>query len=157
MKKLILIMSALLLIGVANGQSKNDEVDLIQSVFGIEKKAIVDDFLKVNPAQQEAFWKIYNEYEMARKDLGKKRIELLSQYADNYSSISNETADSWMKDVLSLTKANDKLLVTYYKKVRKITDPVTALKFYHIENYILTTIRMSILEKVPFVQAKLVK
>jgi hypothetical protein len=157
MKKLILIMSAILFIGVANGQSKMDEVDLIQSVFGMEKKAIVADFLIVKSAQQDAFWKIYEEYETARKDLGKKRIELLSQYADNYNSMSNETADSWMKDVLSLTKAADKLLVTYYKKVRKITDPVTALKFYHVENYILTSIRMAMLDKVPFVQARLVK
>jgi len=43
----------------------------MQSIFGMEKKAIVDAFVKVEDAQKDAFWKIYDEYETARKELGK--------------------------------------------------------------------------------------
>jgi hypothetical protein len=154
MKKLTLIMCALLLTGIANAQSDKEEVDLLQSLFGMEKKAMVSDFIKVDAAKQDAFWKLYDEYETARKDLGKRRIELLSQYAGNYKSMSNETADSWMKDVMNLSKSTDKLIVTYTNKIKKVTDPVTALKFYHFENYILATIRSSILSEIPFVKAK---
>jgi F0F1-type ATP synthase delta subunit len=156
MKKLTLIMAALLLIGISNSnaQSNKEEVDLVQSIFGMQKKAMVADFLKVDAAKQDAFWKIYDEYETARKDLGKKRIALLSQYAANYNNMSNETAGSWMNQVISQTKATDNLLVTYYKKVKKVTDPVTALKFYHVENYILTSIRVYLLSEVPFAKAK---
>jgi hypothetical protein len=156
MKKLTLIMSALLLIAIsnANAQSQKEEVDLIQSIFGMEKKVMVADFLKVDPSKQNAFWKIYDEYESARKELGKKRIALLVQYADNYQRMSNEVADSYMKDVISQTKATDNLIIAYYKKIKKATDPVTALKFYHVENYILTSIRAYILSEVPFVKAK---
>jgi hypothetical protein len=154
MKKLTLIMSALLLIGIANAQSNKEEVDLIQSVFGMEKKAMVADFIKVNPAKADAFWKLYDEYETARKDLGKKRIELLTKYANNYDSMAPEVADSYMKDVISQSQATDNLIVTYYNKVKKITDPVTAMKFYHIENYILTSIRAYIFSEIPFVKAR---
>jgi hypothetical protein len=156
MKKITLVVSALFFIALGNSyaQSNKEEVDLIQSIFGMEKKAMVADFLKVDVSKQDAFWKIYDEYETARKELGKKRITLLIQYADNYKSMSNEVADTYMKDVIAQTKATDNLIVAYYKKVKKVTDPVTAMKFYHVENYILTSIRAYLFSEIPFAKAK---
>jgi hypothetical protein len=154
MKKVILFFTALLMIGVAKGQSNKEEVDMLQSMFGKEKKQMVGDFLKVEPAKADAFWKVYDEYEAARKDLGKQRIDLLKSYANNYNSMAPEVADKWMSDVLKVQSATDKLVVTYYKKVKKVTDSVTALKFYHIENYILGSIRLGILEEIPFAEKK---
>ena len=66
----------------------------MQSVFGMEKKAMVDDFLKVDAAKSEAFWKIYDEYEVKRKELGVNRINMLEKYANNYKSMAPETADA---------------------------------------------------------------
>ncbi len=154
MKKLLLIFSALMMIGIANAQSNKEEVDYIQSLFGMQKKAMVTDFMNLNGAKADAFWKLYDEYEVTRKDLGKKRIDLLTQYVNNYNSIAPETADKWMNDVIKQSQANDNLLLTYYKKVKKATDPVTALKFWHIESYILTSIRQTILSEIPFVEAR---
>jgi hypothetical protein len=154
MKKVILFFTALLIIGVAKGQSNKEEVDMLQSMFGMEKKQMVADFLKVEPAKQDAFWKLYDEYEAARKDLGKQRIDLLKAYANNYNSMAPEVADKWMNDVIKLGQSTDKLLLNYYIKVKKATDPVTALKFWHIESYILNSIRLGILEEIPFVQKK---
>ena len=154
MKKATFFLLGILLFGVVSAQSNKEEVDLLQSLFGMEKKAMVSDFVEVDAANQEAFWKLYDQYEVARKDLGKKRIMLLSQYAENYDEMTNESADAWMKDIIKLSGATDNLLVAFYKKIRKVTDPATAARFYHIENYILTAIRLSILEEIPFVDTK---
>jgi hypothetical protein len=154
MKKLTLIMLALLLLGVANAQSNKEEVDYIQSIFGMNKKAMVADFIKVDASKQVAFWKVYDEYETARKNLGKQRIALLSQYAEIYKNMSNEIAEKWLNDAISISKETDNLLFSYTKKVKNVTDPVTALKFYHIESYILSSIKTAILEEIPFVHSK---
>jgi hypothetical protein len=154
MKKLIFIFTALLLAGITNAQSNKEEIDYIQSVFGMEKKALVADFMNLDGAKADAFWKLYDEYESQRKELGKKRIDLMEQYANNYDGMSGEVADKWMADVIKLGKSTDKLLETYYKKINKATDPVTALKFWHVETYILTSIRQAIASELPFVKAK---
>jgi hypothetical protein len=154
MKKFTLIFTALLFVGIANAQSNKEEIDLIQSVFGKEKKAMVSDFLQIQPDKSEAFWKMYDEYEVSRKELGVNRINMLEKYANNYKSMAPETADAMLKDLIKNATATDKLIVKYTDKVKKITDPVTAFKFYHIENYILTSIRTRILENIPFVEAR---
>jgi hypothetical protein len=154
MKKLLFIFAALLVAGIANAQSNKEEVDFMQSVFGMEKKALVADFMNIDASKADAFWKLYDEYEVQRKDLGKKRLDLMEQYANNYDGMSAEVADKWMADVIKQGKSTDKLLETYYKKVKKVTDPVTALKFWHVETYILTSIRQAIASEMPFVKAK---
>lgn len=65
-----------------------------------------------------------------------------------------EQADAWTKQVIALQKKTDNLIATYYNKVKAASDAVLATQFYQIENYILTAIRMEILENVPFLEKK---
>jgi len=154
MKKHILIIAALFLASFAYTQSSKEEVDLMQAAFGMDKKTVVSDFVKPSPAQKDAFWKLYDEYETQRKDLGKQRIELLKQYANQYQTMTSEQADAWTKKVIDLQKKTDNLIVTYYGKVKAVTDGIVATQFYQIEGYILTAIRMQVLENVPFLEKK---
>ncbi|MEI7501261.1 MAG: hypothetical protein WCK84_12550, partial [Bacteroidota bacterium] len=151
MKKLILLIAALFLTTFAWAQSNKEEVDLLQAAFGMEKKAVVANFVKPSATQNDAFWKLYDEYETQRKELGKQRIALLAQYADQYLTMTPEQADAWTKKVIELQKKTDALLALYYAKVKTITDGLVATQFYQIENYILTAIRAKILQEVPFI------
>ena len=151
MKKYILIIAAIFLASSSWAQSNKEEVDLVQAAFGREKKAVVADFVKPSASQKDAFWKLYDEYETLRKELGKQRIYLLKQYADQYLTMTGEQADAWTKKVIELQKRTDNLIVTYYGKIKVISDGIVATQFYQIENYILTAIRMKVLENVPFV------
>jgi len=154
MKKYILIAVALFVTSFAYSQSDKEEIDLMQAAFGMDKRAIVSDFVKPSPAEKDAFWKLYDEYEAKRKELGKQRIELLKQYADKYLTMTGVDADAWTKKVMDLQKKTDNLIADYYKKVLKISDGVVATQFYQIENYILTAIRAEMLQKVPFLPNK---
>jgi hypothetical protein len=64
--------------------------------------------------------------------------------------MTDEQAEAWTNEVIKLSAATDKLIVTYYKKIKKATSPIVATQFYQIESYILTGIRMEILDGVPF-------
>jgi hypothetical protein len=151
MKKYVFLIAAMFLASFAYTQSNKEEVDLVQAAFGMDKKAVVADFVTPSAAQKDAFWKLYDEYETQRKALGKQRIQLLQQYADQYLTMTPAQADIWTKKVIELQKKTDNLIVTYYDKVKAISDGLVATQFYQIENYILTAIRMQILHNVPFV------
>jgi hypothetical protein len=149
MKTSLLIVILTLVFGNLNAQSSKEEVDFMQSVFGMEKKALVAEFVKPNAAQQDAFWKLYDEYETARKELGKKRIELLLKYEENFDNLNNDLAAGLLKEVMALTKKNDKLVASYVKKVAKATDPVVAMQFHQIEMYIMSEIRVALSDGLP--------
>ncbi|MCX6248342.1 MAG: hypothetical protein NTW10_11470 [Bacteroidetes bacterium] len=154
MKKYILLIAAIFLASFAYTQSNKEEIDLMQAAFGMDKKALVADFVKPSPAQKDAFWKLYDEYETQRKSLGKERINLLNQYAEQYKTMTSEQADVWTMKVIDLQKKTDNLIVTYYKKVKAISDGVVATQFYQIEYYVLAGIRAELIQNIPFVEKK---
>lgn len=149
--KRILILAALCFSTIAYAQSNKEDVDFIQSIYGKEKKAIVADFIKLEGAQKEAFWKLYDEYETKRKELGKKRVALLEKYAASYSSMNDATATEITKETIKLGAETDKLIATYHKKMEKASGAKAAAQFYQIEAYFLSVIRASILESIPFI------
>jgi hypothetical protein len=152
MKRYILIAASLFLASFAYTQSNKEEIDLVQAAFGMDKKAIVADFVQLSDSQKDAFWTIYDEYETKRKEYGRERIDLLKQYAEQYMTMTSEQADTWTKKVMELQVKTDKLIATYYEKIKGVSDGVVATQFYQIENYILAMIRMQILQEVPFLK-----
>jgi hypothetical protein len=152
MKKYILISVALFLASFVYSQTNKSEVELIQAAIGMTKKDAVKEYIQVSDAQKDTFWQLYDEYETQRKELGTQRIDLLIQYGKEYRSMTNEQADAWMKKVIELQGKTDKLIVTYFKKIKKATDPIIATQFYQIENYILSIVRMKVLNEIPLVE-----
>ena len=149
-----LLITAITILFTIGAFAQDNEVDLVQAAFGIEKMEVVMNYVKPADDQKAAFLEIYNEYEVERKELGKTRIDLLNQYATQWENITNEQADDWMKNIMALSIKQDKLINKYYKKVRSVTNAKVATQFYQIESYILTRIRYSILESIPFVENK---
>jgi hypothetical protein len=154
MKKVLLASLFIFFAMTGFSQTRQSEVDLIQSVLGAQKAQIVFSFVHPAPSQKEAFVKLYNEYEAQRKVLGKERIQLLEEYARQWQQMTNEQADAWMKKVLALSAKRDKLLKKYYKKIKKATDAKVATQFYEVESYILSAVRYTILENIPFIGEK---
>jgi len=153
MKKVLVAIIVMIFTMGAFAQS-TEEVDLVQAAFGMDKKEIVMNYIKFSGEQKSAFIEVYDEYEIDRKKLGKTRIDLLNQYAEQWEGITTEQADAWMKKVMALTIQQDKLIKKYYNKVKSATDARVATQFYQIEAYILTTVRYSILSAIPFVDEK---
>ena len=132
-------------------QSNKEDIDLIQSIYGKEKKTIVADFIKLEGAQKDAFWKLYDEYEGKRKALGHKRVALLEKYAANYGTMDDLATSNLIKETVSLGAETDKLIATYHKKIEKAAGAKPAAQFYQLEVYLLSAIRTAIFENIPFI------
>lgn len=147
-RSIFLTLSLLVAIPFMSAQSNQDELQLMQSLYGMEKRDIVDEFLELNDAQTSEFWSLYDEYEAKRKELGKKRFELINKYVNEYGKVNPTNADNFMKEAIQLRNKNNNLLDSYYKKISSRTDPVIAMQFYQIERYLSDLIRIEILEEV---------
>jgi hypothetical protein len=152
MKKSLLFLGlALIFSCFVKAQSNKEEIDLFQSVFGMEKKAIVSDFLKLDDAKAPAFWALYDQYETARKEHGKKRIELLQKYAESYATLDDAKTDEIMKEMIALGNEYDKLILSYYKKIKKTSGSKVAAQFFQLETYFQSMIRTEIFGNIPFI------
>lgn len=134
---------------LAFSQSMKQDVDLIQSIFGLEKKMLVAEFLGQGASNE--FWTIYEQYEIERKILGQERLELLYLYVENYDQLTNELTDDMIKASQKLNKNQDKLIAKYTKNIKKSAGSKIAAQFYQFENYLLSWVRISVLGDIPLI------
>lgn len=151
MKKISLVISILFLTVVtAFSQSNKEEVELYQSIFGMEKKVVVQEFIKLEGEKETAFWSLYDEYETARKSHGQKRLTLLNKYVESYLELDDIKTEEIMKEMISLGKDYNKLIAKYYKSIKKECGIKSAGQFYQLEIYFQSAIRLTIMEQIPF-------
>ena len=132
-------------------QSNAEVVDYYQSVFGMVKKDMVSGFMDLEGYAEAEYWELYDQYETARKELGNTRIKLLETYANSYMNLDDAKTDEIINSMVTQKKKLDKLIVNYYKKIKKSVGSKPAAQFYQIENYILIAIRLDIMENIPFI------
>ena len=150
MKKLFILL-VICLPSLAFAQTVKEDVELVQSIYGKEKRQIHTDFVKLEGAQKDAFWRLYDEYETKRKELGKKRVALLESYINNYEKLDNEKTKEIINETAALGAATDKLVHQYFKKMEKEVGAKSAAQFYQLELYFLSAIRLAIFENIPFI------
>jgi hypothetical protein len=155
MKKLFIysaFFTALLLMSFSVfAQSNKEDIDIIQSEFGKEKKDIVNQYMQVNAQKSDAFWKLYDEYEDKRKAIGRERLHLIEQYANSMDSLS----DSKAKQISISTLANDakytSLYQSYYSRFSNIIGGKDAAKLFQLELYLQTITKLYIMDQIPFI------
>jgi len=152
MKRITLFLSAFLFASMFTfGQVQEGDIKFVQQLFGVEKAALVKEYMNLTPQQDSVFWKDYDVYEAARLELGKRRIRLVENYANSIMSLSADKATEMVNEEAAITMEFKKLQKTYYKKMTKTLGEVKAAQFYQFENYLNNIINLGIQENIPFV------
>ena len=150
MKKLsLLIVAVALTLGTAFGQA--NEIEMFQSMYKIEKKAMLMDFLQLSEENAKVFWPIYEEYEAERVKLGARRIELIQKYSEEYETLTDEQADALMSESFTIRMKEEKLQQKYYKKVKKEMTALLAVQFIQFERFVRTSVDNKLNSQLPLV------
>lgn len=146
-------LSAILVLALAAtfAQSNKEEIEYYQSIFGMEKKSIVTNFIQLEGEAYEKFWTLYDEYETERKANGQKRIEVLNKYAESYLELDDVTTDALVVEATKVRTTQLKLITKYYKRMKKAAGVKAAAQFYQLENYFASAMSVVITEQIPFI------
>jgi len=155
MKKITLLITALLVFNISYAQDDTtEEIQMMQELFGSEKKAIIEENVDLTGVNADSFWKLYSEYEKQRQEIGQAKLELLQKYTTKQGALTNQQATDLLTEAVPLRTAEDKLILNYTKRIGKATSPLVSVQFYQIEHYISDGIRFSILNNIDFIQDK---
>ena len=146
-----IIIGVLFMLAIGTKAQTADDIAFFQSIWGMEKRAIVESYMDLSEADATAFWPEYEAYEISRKELGQERVMILEDYAKNYATLSAEKANELIYKTVANNIAYQKLLKKTFKKMSKSVNADTVAKFVQIENYFITMIQMTIMENIPFV------
>jgi hypothetical protein len=149
--KLAIIL--LLALGYMNvkAQVSKDEVQLVQGIWGMQKRDIVIRYMNFSDSESVKFGPIYDAYMDEYKQLGADRINVIADYAQNYTHMTNEKADELTQKLLKNNAAIDKLQLKYYNKIKKDLSAMRAGQFMQLELYMQTMIRAELQSEIPLI------
>ena len=127
---------------------KHTEIEMIRSVYQLEKKAVVADFMKLSNDDAAKFWPIYEKYEKERTALGDRKVKVITDYV-NERQKELKNADSMVKESADIQRGEVSLREKYYKDVKEAISLKAAIDFYQVEDVIATAVRMKIWEEMP--------
>ena len=124
----------------------------MQNVWGMEKQALVKEYMTFNEAEAAAFWPVYEEYAAKRQEIGVRRIDIIMDYANNYEKMTNDKASSITNAVFKNNLQLEKLQQQYYKKMSKAIGALKATEFMQLEKYLDSVLRLQTQENIPFLK-----
>ena len=149
-KTCLVIVLAILMTVSAAAFAQEAQLEILRSDVRAEKVALITEMMEFTDEQAEVFWPVYRDMENEADKLTDQRIALIKEYAENYDTMTDKAATDIVARAIKLREKRLSLQKKYYKKFSKVLDPVTAAKFYQIDNEINKLIDLQISAGQPF-------
>lgn len=153
MKKNALLLAILCfgIVGItAQELTKNQEFKIEQTLFGVNKKLILESFISFDEGEEEEFWQLFDEYEQKRIAIAENHFKLVKSYIHKYNDLDDQLTLQVWKESQAVDKSYQKLLKSYFKKIKKSAGVREAVQFYQLERYARNKIRSELFEEIPF-------
>ena len=152
MKKQILSIALMVFAATSLfSQVNTGDINLLQKHFGVQKIALLKEYMEFTPEQDAAFWPVFDKYEAERQALAQQRIQLVDEYMKAIENIAPEKASSLVSKSADMEIKFKKLQTKYFKELSKKIGPVKASQFYQFENYLNNLTNLLIQQNIPFV------
>ena len=136
----------------SSAQSHRQETELLQSIWGMEKQALVKEYMDLSETESTAFWPVYEEYTSKLKSIGAKRVDNIMDYANNYDNMTPEKASQIANTAFKNNISREKLQQQYFKKMSKSVGALKAVEYMQLEKYLDAVLNMEIKENIPFLK-----
>lgn len=130
-------------------QTSDAEAEALINLLGVQKKEAIAQLVQVSAKDSVAFWKLYDDYQVANKKTALQRIKLYEKTALAYNNLTPQKADSLASQYFVNRSEQEKTLEAYYKKLKTATNANVAFQFYQAELYLTTQIRAQIMTQIP--------
>jgi len=127
-------------------------INLLRQDLKKDKVAILTELMDLDPQEAAKFWPVYNEYDVALTKLADERLAFIRLYADNYESLSDETAIKIATGMMDVEGRRVELRKQYFARMSKALAPKDAVRWLQIEAQIEKVVDLQILSSLPIVE-----
>ena len=113
--------------------SPDDFVDLLRKDIRSQKKQIIAENMELSDAKAEKFWPVYDQYAAELSKIYDVKIALLKDYAANYSSMTDEQAENYIRKRAEVEQSIMQLRLKYMPGFRKVLSGRETALFYQLD------------------------
>jgi hypothetical protein len=116
------------------------------------RDALISENLKLTPAESDAFWPVYREYNRKRAELWDSRLNIFLDYAAKYPDVDDATAKDLINRSLAYDRKLQKLQDAYAPKFMKVLPAAKVMRLLQIDSRIETLVEIQVQQSIPLVE-----
>jgi hypothetical protein len=148
----LLAAAAWLTTATAMAQTERDVIEVMRAQIATNRQALVAENMNLTEAEAEAFWPLYREYQNERAGLADRRVAMLTEFRDNFDSLSEERAKEIINDAIKLDDDVLKLRKRHLRKFREALGEKKTMRYFQIENKLEAIIDFELAQVVPLAE-----
>jgi hypothetical protein len=137
----------------ANSAASDDaQIAVLRQDLQADKTDVITRSMNFTDAQAKAFWPLYRDYAHQQQVVGDQRVSLLKDYANNYDSIDDATAKSYIQRALKYEDDMLKLRKQYLPKFEKAIGAKQTARFYQVDNRLSLLVSVQLAAMLPMIK-----
>ena len=108
-------------------------IELLRKDVRSEKKQIIAENMDLSDAEAEKFWPVYDQYAAELSRIYDTKIALLNDYAENYSTMTGEQAENYIRKRAGVEQSIMELRLKYMPAFRKVLSGRKTALFYQLD------------------------
>ena len=137
----------------ASGQDSSDEdIKLFRKDVRSLKKQIIAANMDLTDTEAQQFWPIYDRYTAELAKIFDKKYALLNEYAQNYTTITGEQAERYIKGRADVEESTLQLRLRYFPLFRKVLSGTETALFFQMDWRLGLVMDLQLASQTPLVQ-----
>jgi hypothetical protein len=137
--------------GTSQG-SVDQDIALMRQDLRSQKKQIVAVNMQLTDKEAEKFWPVYDQYTAEMTKINDAKYAAIKEYADNYTTLTDDRAVALTKQVLGVDKSLAELRTKYVPLFEKVIPGKKTGLFFQVDRRLTMLIDLQLAAAIPMVQ-----
>ena len=129
-----------------------NEIEAMRTVMQTERKILIMNEMVFTGEEAEKFWPLYDEYSVAAKKIANLRVKVITDYAANYGTMTDDVAKQLLNDSIKFEEQTLKLKKKYIRKFRSILPEIKVTRYFQLENKLNAIIDFDLASQIPLME-----
>jgi len=156
------LMAAVMLATAVSAQSGSPTVDpavdayidAIRADLRSDKIEVITTAMQFNEKDAAAFWPVYKTYEAEQAKLNDERIQVIKNYSDKWTTLTDAEAKELAEKSLDLESRRTAIRKKYFANFNKVLPGVIVAKFFQLEYRLDLLVDLKIASELPALLAR---
>ena len=128
------------------------DLDMLRKDIRSQKKQLMAQNLKLTDTDATKFWPIYDQYVAELRKIKDKQYAMFQEYADHFGTMTDEQAESMLKQLLDVDVAAAQLRAKYLPIVSKAIGGKQGATWAQLDRRIQMMVDLQLSSQTPLVQ-----
>jgi len=136
----------------ASEASSDDDIKLFRKDVRSLKKQIIAGNLDLTDTEAQQFWPVYDRYNAEFAAITDKKYALLKEYAQNYTTMTDQQAESYIKGRAGVEQSIMELRLKYLPIFKKVLSGKSTALFFQLDWRLSLVMDLQLASQTPLIE-----